>query len=158
MADKEYFRAPWDRILQLITVATVAFFIALIVYNPTWVTLVVCGAIITGCAIFMVRGYSIENNQLNIHRLGWTTTVSLAGLQKVEINREAMKGSWRLLGIGGLFGYIGTFRNDLLGNYRAYATNKHNCVIIEFENRTILVTPGAPEDFVEAIQKISESR
>lgn len=55
------------------------------------------------------------------------------------------------LGIGGYLGFIGSFHNEQLGNYRAYATHRLNCVILTFEQEPVVVTPGAPQDFAQAV-------
>ena len=64
-------------------------------------------------------------------------------------------GSLRTMGIGGLFGFVGYFHNEILGSYRAYATNELNTVVLVFDGETIVVTPDDPEAFVEAVKAAS---
>jgi hypothetical protein len=60
-------------------------------------------------------------------------------------------GSLRTMGIGGLFGFVGHFHNEILGSYKAYATNEFNTVVLVFGDQTIVVTPDEPDEFVEAV-------
>ena len=64
-----------------------------------------------------------------------------------------MMGSIRLFGNGGVFCFIGYYRNAILGNYRAYVTDYAKSVILEFGGRKILVSPDDPEAFVEALRE-----
>ncbi len=102
----------------------------------------------------MITGYSINDQKLIIHRLGWTTEFDLHDLVNAEFKAQAIKGSWRLLGNGGLFGWIGAFSNTELGTFRAYATNRNKCVVLELKDKTLLVTPDSPSEFVKSLQPI----
>ena len=73
-----------------------------------------------------------------------------------DVNPGALMGSVRLMGIGGLFAFIGTFRNELLGVYRAYATDGENAVVLDINGSTIVVTPDSPGEFVKAV--LAQSR
>jgi hypothetical protein len=112
-------------------------------------------AIFLVAATFAIRGYSVRDGELLIHRLGWSTRFDLAGLSSVEVNPNATMGSIRALGIGGLFGFVGRFHNSILGSYKAYATNDANAVVLRFEGETIVVTPDAPAAFAQAVSQMS---
>lgn len=156
------FAAPWDLRLKLTTGFFVLLLVALIVVGlqPTpdgsalWTAMKVGIplVILAGAAAFMVRGYRIEGGVLHIHRLGWTTTLNLAGLTDAEVFPGATAGSIRTFGNGGLFGFIGRFRNSLLGSYRAYLTDAARCVVLRFEDKIVVVSPDDPAAFVEAVQ------
>jgi hypothetical protein len=153
-----HFRAPWDNIVQAMTIGICVLFAAIIYFAPSYISVGLAILIIGGSALFMVQSYNIKNHELIINRLGWTTKFDLQKLNAVEINRNAMSGSWRMFGIGGLFGYIGSFRNDELGNYKAYATNRHNSVILQIDGTNIVVTPDRPQDFVDAVQQVTDQQ
>jgi len=63
-----------------------------------------------------------------------------------------MKGSLRLFGNGGLFSSSGLFWNRRLGRYRAFATDPGNAVVLEFPDRTLVVTPESPSGFLAALK------
>ena len=108
--------------------------------------------ILAGAAPFMIFGYSVEANLLVIHRLGWSTRVSLTGLQEAAVKPKAMRGSIRLFGNGGMFSITGWFWNRALGRYRAFVTDLNRTVVLRFTERTIVVSPDAPERFVELLK------
>lgn len=155
---KKYFKASsWDPLLQVITIGVSIFALAFVYYFPNLITILVMGALIVIPPFFMIKGYSIDNQKLIIHRLGWTKEFDLNDLVSAEFNAQAMRGSWRLLGNGGLFGWIGTFSNKELGTFRAYATNRHKCVVLKLKDRTLLVTPDSPKEFVESIEALIQN-
>ena len=109
--------------------------------------------ILFGAAPFIVRGYTIEPCGLLIRRLLWTTRVPLSDLQSAEFQPNAMRGSLRLCGNGGLFSITGWYRNCALGIYRAYVTELKNTVVLRFSKRTLVVSPENPERFVAEISR-----
>ncbi|MDZ7681989.1 MAG: PH domain-containing protein [Fodinibius sp.] len=152
---RQHFRAPSDNLVKGITAGVFLLFGSLSYFSPSIITIAISVAIIGASALFMVRSYEINDNQLIIHRPFWETTYDLQKLSNVEVNRRAMRKSWRMPGIGGghLWLYQVSFHNSELGNYRAYATNRNNCVVLTFQNqKTVVVTPGSPEEFADAIR------
>ena len=108
-------------------------------------------AILLVAAAFAIRGYSVMDGRLLIHRLGWSNKFDLSEMVSAEVSPGATLGSLRTMGIGGLFGIVGHFHNEILGSYKAFATNEFNTVVLVFGNQTIVVTPDDPEEFVEAL-------
>jgi hypothetical protein len=114
-------------------------------------------AILLVAAAFAIRGYSVLEGKLLIHRLGWASKFDLADLVSAEVSPGATMGSLRTMGIGGLFGFAGHFHNEILGSYKAYATNEFNTVVLVFGDETIVVTPDDPQEFVEAVTAASRA-
>lgn len=152
--EKYFSAAPWDILLKLITGGLCIFGIVLIFFSPGFWTIAVMGGLIVGSFFFTVRGYKLEGKTLKIQRVGWTKDFNLRNLKDVGIDNHAMQRSWRLMGNGGLFGWIGTFRNSRLGTYRAYVTNRYRCVVLDLENRVLVLSPDKPEAFIAAVQTI----
>ncbi len=148
---RQHFRAPWSGKLKLMTVLVLAVLIAVTIVTGGGGS-VVALAVILACAALMVRGYSVMDGELVIHRLGWATRFDLSRLSRVEFSPGAMRGSLRTWGIGGLFGFVGYFRNAMLGPYRAYATDEANSVVLDFGGDIVVVTPDAPLEFIAAIE------
>lgn len=157
-----HFRAPWSK--SLIVASTFATLVCLGVSYALWTLPVGASsetlrfwlavlplAILLVCALFTVRGYSIANDALLIHRLFWTTRLPLSGLQSVKYDPDATRRSIRTFGNGGLFSFTGYFRNKELGSYRAFMTDRRRAVVLRFPDRVIVVSPDRPEDFVRAI-------
>ena len=101
--------------------------------------------------LFTVRGYRIEMGCLYIERLIWDTRIDLRHLRSVEADPDAMARAWRTFGNGGLFSFSGWFRNKKLGFFRAWVTNRKNCVVLKLEDRTLVVSPSEPASFAEAL-------
>lgn len=148
---KKHFKAPWETKLKVLTGIFLSVLGFIIIFHSNIFSTLFILAIIFGCAAFTVHGYSVQDGKLLVHRLGWAKEFDLKKLQKIDVTPDAMIGSVRTWGIGGLFGYIGYFRNSTLGIYRAYATNSKNTVVLEFEKGKIVVTPDSPKEFEEAI-------
>jgi hypothetical protein len=147
---REHFFAPWSTRLKVTTGGLVAILIiaAAVTAGPGSLVLL---AILLVTAAFAIRGYSVMDGKLLIHRLGWSNKFALANLVSAEVSPGATMGSLRTMGIGGLFGFVGHFHNEILGSYKAYATNEFNTVVLVFGDETIVVTPDEPEEFVEAV-------
>jgi len=105
-------------------------------------------AIVLVSALFTIRGYAVTPDALLVRRLFWTTRLPLAGLESAQVEPEAMRGSIRTFGNGGLFSFTGFYRNRLLGAYRAFVTDPRQAVVLRFPKRNVVVSPGAPEEFV----------
>jgi hypothetical protein len=96
----------------------------------------------------MVLGYRLTEHEIQVRRLGWITTLPLATLRSVEGNADAMQGSLRLFGNGGLFSYTGLFWNRKLRLYRVFATDPARSVVLRYPKRTIVITPHDPQQFI----------
>lgn len=158
------FRAPWSK--SLIVASTFATLVCLGVSYGMW-TLpmdrslpslrfwlgMLPLAIILVCALFTVRGYSIENNDLAVDRLFWKTRIPLRELMSVKFDPEATRRSIRTFGNGGFFSFTGYFRNKELGSYRAFMTDRRRAVVLRFPSSIIVISPDPPEDFVNTISQ-----
>lgn len=156
------YKAPWSKILYVMSaISTILLLgIPLIVYtsktyHPSIVTIVLLflPLLLLITLLFTIRGYIITPNALLIKRLFWNSSVNLSGLISVEVDPMAMNGSIRTFGNGGMFSISGYFRNKKLGNYRAFAMNPKNSVVLKFFKRTIVVTPENPQDFKSNIEQ-----
>ena len=163
MAKSLLFKAPWSKTLTYITIGTgiliaagiiVLLIVAQLKPNPFLYFMAVFLVItVVASAAFMVRSYEIAGDRLVIQRLGWQTEIALNNLTSVTYDPQAMEKSLRLFGNGGFFAFVGKFRNQKLGNYDAYATSPRLSVVIKIgDQKTIVVTPEKPEQFVENIQ------
>jgi hypothetical protein len=146
--------APWSTSLIVISSLVTVFCLGIslgMVWNGggifPWLGLLPF-AIVIGSAPFTIRGYSITSDAIIVHRLFWATSLPIAGLQSAQFNPNAMSGSIRMFGNGGLFSFTGFFRNKLLGTYRAFVTDPHRTVVLHYFNRTVVISPATPEQFV----------
>ena len=99
-------------------------------------------AVLFGALPFMVRGYVLTEDNLEVRRLGWRTLLPLAGLVTVTGEPDGMRGTVRLFGNGGLFGISGWYWNRRFGRFRAFATDPARVVLLRYrDGRNVVVTP-----------------
>jgi hypothetical protein len=167
MSAEEFFAAPWSTLLTVVSLVSCSILFGVILLglvtggrgNPFWLVLMVALplTIVMVTAAFTVRGYILTDNTLYVQRLGWHSKIELNNFVNIEFDAQAMENSLRIWGNGGLFSFTGTFQNQKLGRYQAYATDPARSVIIQFCDRTIVVTPDNPERFVREVLRRSHS-
>jgi len=163
MNDEMRFPAPWSLSVKIITGVTLgllsaATFLAwrlLPANTPPFARLLAMAAppaILLFTLPFAVRGYVLRNDELRIERLGWFHRVPLSAVLSVTADPDAVRGSIRICGSGGLFGFFGWFRNRKLGVYRAHGTDPALAVVVKLPHRNLVVTPADPNRFVLELQ------
>lgn len=95
-----------------------------------------------------VRGYTLTEDAITVRRGMWNTRLPLTGLRSVTGDVDAMGGSVRVFGNGGLFSITGRYWNRRLGWYRAFATDRSRAVVLRYADRTIVITPHDPQHFI----------
>ena len=105
--------------------------------------------------LFVVRRYGLAPGELRVRRLLWSTRIPLAGLAEARADPQAMTGSMRLFGNGGLFSFTGLFQSRTLGRYRAFVTDPAHAVVLRTESRVTIVSPTDPHAFVEAVKALA---
>jgi transcriptional regulator with XRE-family HTH domain len=155
-AVRTHFRAPWCRLVTIVTTVVIVLMLALPFVVPTNTIYWTAWGAFLFCLFFSVSGFSVRDGQLLVHRLGWATKFDLTQLSAFEVNAHAMMGSIRLLGNGGLFCIIGHYRNGVIGSFRAYVTDPAKSVVLEFGARKIVVSPDDPQAFVETLHSATK--
>ena len=112
-----------------------------------------CVAIALG-AMFVIRGYRLDEQGLHVERLLWADHVPLDELRRAWADHEATAKSMRLFGNSGFFCIAGHFSNRKLGRYRAFATDPVRAVVLELAKRKIVVTPDDPWAFQAALRRL----
>ena len=156
----KHYEAPWSTSLIVMSVLTIvvclgvsvgAWWEAQVGHHPAplqWVALLPL-VILFGCTLCTIRGYSISSDSILVHRLMWSTALPRAGLQSAQVEPEAMRGSLRTFGNGGAFSFTGFYYNKRLGSYRAFVTDPRRAVVLRYANRRVVLSPAAPQDFVD---------
>jgi hypothetical protein len=161
------FSAPWSRSLCVVTGGSVAVLLIVILVGllaaPRQLPLVRAGLVVVplvlllGALPFMIRGYVLTERNLEVRRLGWSTTLPLAGLLAVSGEPEGLRGSVRLFGNGGLFGISGWFWNRRIGRFRAYATDPGRVVLLRYrDGRKVVVTPDDVQHFIVRVRTLAK--
>lgn len=166
------FRAPWSPALRLSTSVQALLLLAICVATLVlaalgselrpWERLL---ALLMGVGLplsvlgfaarFAVRGYTVSEDSILVHRLGWSLPVDARGLESAIVSPYVMRRSARELGNGGLFSYTGRFRNARLGSYRAFVTDHSRTVVLRFPGRAdgevLVMSPDDPDGFVKLL-------
>ena len=151
----KHYKAHWGALLVVMSTLLTALCLGLACAEFTrhgasaWVGWLLL-ALVAGCALFSIRGYTVTPEAILIHRPLWTTRVPLAGLQSARRESVSM---WRgiRIGNGGFFSFTGWRYSPGLGLYRVFVTNGADRVVLRYPDRTVVVSPSPPEDFVRAL-------
>jgi hypothetical protein len=83
---------------------------------------------------------------LNVH-------IKRVDIKSVElIDKNKIRGSIRIFGVGGLFGYYGRFANFSLGRMTWYATRRDKPVLVKtIDDKKIIFTPNDPDKFLNKL-------
>ncbi len=170
------FKAPWGKFLIVMTSIALTILLGCVVtgffgiigiitirldeYYLLWNLLMfgIPGITIISTLFLMIRKYEIQGSKLLIHRLGWKKVIDLSNIETVKADPKAVNSSIRLFGNGGLFAFSGIYRNKELGNYRIFATDFKNNVVIKTSEKTYVITPENPETFVEKLKSLIKNR
>ena len=116
--------------------------------------LAVCIPVVSlvAAALFTVRGYTVTGDTILVHRLGWSSTVPLDGLESATVSPDAIRGASRMRGNGGFLSYSGRFRSGTLGSLEAFVTDHARTVVLRFpdradRDRVIVMSPDDPDAF-----------
>ena len=93
----------------------------------------------------MPRYLIIQNGLLIItHPIG-RTVIEKSQVVKIEaIERSDLRGSLRLFGSGGFFGWVGIFRNSKFGVYRIYCGQLENLYHIKTLTKSYIISSSTP--------------
>jgi hypothetical protein len=156
------YRAPWSTALKWISVLATLLLLGVSFLLPAppeypplfWFVRLLGPVILTGTALFTVRGFEIQGGALFVQRLFWKTRIPIATLNAVEYRPGAFGWAIRTFGNGGLFSFSGWFYQKPLGSFQAFGTRTTDAIILKFSNRKpIVVTPETPEAFAKAIRE-----
>ncbi len=110
--------------------------------------------VLASAVLFIVNGYTVDSSELFVERPFTSTRVPLDGLVRVWTDPNVCKGSLRVFGNGGLFSFTGWFQNQRLGRYRLFATDSRNGVVLKFTDRVVVVSPAAPQAFIDHLRHL----
>jgi hypothetical protein len=157
----KHYRAPWSTSLVVLTALATMLLLgsatALLWHGKQSALGALLAAVWAGSLLFVIRGYTIAPDAIEVHRLLWRTRLLLRDLESVRCDPGAMRGSLRLFGNGGLFSFTGLYRNPTLGTYRAFVTDPSRSVILRFPARTVVLSPAEPETFAQELRSTTSA-
>lgn len=160
MNSSKFYRAPWGMMLIVISALTTILCLGIPAiefikpHNNKDFALFLPVLLLAGGALFIIKGYTLTNDTLIIHRLFWDTQLPLAGLKSADQNMNPLRGAIRTWGNGGLYSFTGYYYSKPLGTFRMYATDLKKLVVIYFAKGAAVISPENPEEFVRSINNI----
>ncbi len=161
------YSAPWGLQTWLITGILSALMLAVAIGSsfvlgkegrgqrgPIWIipTLVVVG-ILGGASLWRVRRYELADDELLVARSFWSNRIRLLDIESAEVDPKACERAWKTYGNDGLFAMHGRFRNQRLGKFQAYVTDRKNAVVIRVPGDIIVISPENPGRFVADLRR-----
>jgi hypothetical protein len=154
----EEFTAPWGLRLIVITAAASILFVGIVgVLSRRLAGLgrvIVVGLIMTLIAAMIsttVVTYQLNDEAITIQQVGSEIAIPLQSLRSVNAVPNAMDGSRRTNGNGGIFSITGYYNSDSLGSYRAYVTDPVRTVVMRTSRGTVVLSPDRPAEFVSRV-------
>lgn len=161
-ASVQSFTAPWGRTLRLVTlmIALVCLTLTVSLWPVIWaegpgsihfwggllpVLIVILGA------VFMVKGYRLEGDELVVERLLWASRFSLSSLASVQPEPHLMRVARSVLGNNGFFAFMGLFKHPQIGAFRALVTDPERVLLLSFKDRVLAISPADTERFLAAL-------
>jgi hypothetical protein len=109
------------------------------------------------CLLLSVRGYTITDDSILIHRLVWNTRLPLEEVTEINFDPEIYYRSFRYFSTDGIFGVSGVhYAQNEGGAFHAFLTDTTKTVLLKFSSRSILVSPPDPQEFVKALLRQTE--
>ncbi len=105
-------------------------------------------AVAIACRMHQPTGYEVEPDGLVVVRRRGRRRFD--GAPSAARPRPFERGDLRLLGTGGLYGYVGRFRLQDVGWTSAQLTSGHDGVLVTVGERDVLVSPGDQAAFIAA--------
>lgn len=99
-----------------------------------------------------IKAYRLAIGELVVVRIKRVNRFALAGLESVEHDPQAMKGAWKTIGNDGLGAITGSFRSKRLGKFEGLLTDATRAVVLRWPDRTLVVSPERPGDFVSEVR------
>jgi hypothetical protein len=102
---------------------------------------------------FRTINYVVTDDEIIVRRPLFNVHISRADIKSVDlIDKKEIRGSFRIAGVGGLFGYYGGFGNFSLGFMTWYVTRRDRPVLVKtIDNKKIIFSPDEPAKFVNEL-------
>ncbi len=107
--------------------------------------------IIVGICFAPIR-LSSNDEKITVRMLFSSRVIPLSEVTRVNrISKRDISSSIQTFGSGGLFGYLGRFKNDKLGRFNMYATDLNNLILIRTINNNYVLSCSRPNEFIEYV-------
>ena len=115
--------------------------------------LIIAVILIPVTMLAQIRAYRLTRDELVVARRNRENRFPFAGLRSVDVDREAMAWSMKVIGNDGLGAITGRFRNRRLGAYQALVTDRERAVVLRWPDRCIVISPDRPDEFATEVRR-----
>lgn len=162
--DRISFPCTWSMGVTAITAITIIILVASTYFIWTddfpssmlwlkYTLIVVFIATIIGGLGYMPIRLTIGNDKIILHRLFGDINIPIKDIIEIKaIENSETAFSIRTFGSGGLFGYLGKFKNKKLGYYTMYATDINELILIRTARKTYVFSCRNRDKFIESVK------
>lgn len=153
----------WSGGVWAITIVTLVFIIGATFYITVlnWPTVMLWLKYLLMAVFFITvivgMGYTpirlkANDEKITVRKLFGSQEIPLSAVRGVSrISKSDLNGSIQTFASGGLFGYLGRFKNNRLGRYNMYATELNNLILIRTSNKNYVFSCSRPHEFTEYV-------
>jgi hypothetical protein len=147
------FAASYDRTTTIISTAVCLGLLGVILGVHNIILTCLSILVILLCFAYSPRGYLLADRSILVKRLVGAARIPLEDVREARrATPDDFRGTIRLGGSGGLFGYYGLFSTSKLGRSTWYITNKSNSVVVTTAAKTVLFSPDDPDAFLATLR------
>lgn len=101
---------------------------------------------------------SVDCQRIKIHKHIHSISIPLENIESIEeLSVHFVESSICAFGSGGLFGYLGKFKNKRMGNYWLYATEMKNLIIVKTSEETYVFSCVKSKEFLSKVEILKSS-
>ena len=109
------------------------------------VTYIIFGIVEVWVLLTMPRYLLLDDKSIVItHPIGQSVILKSDIIEVRAVERSELRGSIRLFGSGGFFGWFGIFRNSKLGVYRIYCGQLENLYLVKTLTKKYIISSSVP--------------
>ncbi len=154
----------WDTGVSVITIVCLAIILGSMAFVWTvrfqygfvryLIIIGLCLPIIVGLLIMPLK-LKLKDDRVEVTRMIGVIDIPLSGIEQCGVvGHEVLNNSVRVFGSGGVFGYLGIFKNNMLGKYTMYATEIDRLIFIKTSQKTYVFSCVDPTGFIDKIRML----
>jgi hypothetical protein len=108
--------------------------------------------VVTSC--YLPLKVSVNNESIYIDQIKGGITIHTKTITEIRrYTAEDSKSTIRTFASGGLFGYLGKFKNPQIGDFQMYATDAENRILIRTGNEIYVISCNNPDMLIETVKR-----
>ncbi len=148
-------------LFMVILIAALGYMVHQLSYIPKFsgTFWIICCAFLIVCATIIhsfchqIRYVEFKDDALILHKLCGSIHIPIKHITEIKRKTPIVK-DIRLFAIGGLFGYIGIFKGDDCGKYKAYANNGKNAFYVKTKDgKCYVASCNNTEALIESVNQ-----